>query len=153
MKTPFAEILIRNGSIRLTAAAAAIAAMCFLLLACSPNQRILESSNERTEPTPDERPTPPPSFEKDIEAMRTADFVFIYVFRRKDGLPLDADDKRFAANVIPPEMNRRTLSDEGKAIIVGSNFRMPDEVMKVLRQRFLFEDYSADTGKAGENIK
>jgi hypothetical protein len=117
------------------------------LAGCAPNQRIIESSAERTEPTPDLRPTATPGFEADIESMRTADFLFIYVFRRKDGQPLDAEDKRYASRVIPPEMNRRTISDSGKAIIVGSNFRMPDETLKVLKERFAFEDYSATAAK------
>jgi|GEM_PF-6321905 len=122
-------------------------------IACSPNQRIIESSAEHTEPTSDVRPTPTPSFEKDIEAMKTAQFLFIYVFRRKDGQPLDADDKRYAARVIPPEMNRRTISDEGKAIIVGSNYRMPDETLKVLKQRFEFGDFSPEADKSSERSK
>lgn len=74
--------------------------------------------------------------------MRTADFVFIYVLRRRDGGPLDPDDKRYASQVIPQEMNRREISDSGKAIIVGSNFRMPEQNRKVLSERFAFEDLS-----------
>lgn len=85
--------------------------------------------------------------------MKTAQFLFIYVFRRKDGQPLDADDKRYAARVIPPEMNRRTISDEGKAIIVGSNFRIPDETLKVLKQRFEFADFSPAADKSSESTK
>lgn len=74
--------------------------------------------------------------------MRTADFFCIYVLRRKDGSPLDSDDKKFASQTIPPQMNRRTLSDNGKTIIVGSNFRLPEDNIKVLSERFAFEDLS-----------
>ena len=42
-------------------------------------------------------------------AMRTADFNFIYVFRRKDGGVLDAADKKAASDNIPPEINRRKV--------------------------------------------
>lgn len=73
--------------------------------------------------------------------MRTANFVFIYVIRRKDGGPLDADDKRFASQETL-DMNRRAVSDEGKAIVVGSNFKLPDENLKTLTERFAFEDLS-----------
>ncbi|MER3429985.1 MAG: hypothetical protein C4324_02885 [Blastocatellia bacterium] len=117
------------------------------LSGCSPNRRIIESSAERKEPTPSPGPTATPDLKTDIESMRTADFLFIYVFRRKDGGPLDADDKRYAARVIPPEMNRRTISDSGRAIIVGSNFRMPAETLKVLKERFDFEDYSSPAAR------
>lgn len=121
------------------------AAAVLLVCSCAPNQRIVESNAELSGGQTNTNAAATPvvsSFEQDIESMRTADFQFIYVFRRTDRQPLDADDKRFASNAIPPEMNRRTVSDEGKAIIVGSNFRMPPENMKVLRERFAFEDFS-----------
>jgi hypothetical protein len=113
-------------------------------IGCSPNQRIINSSVERSResPTDQKTDTAASSFEQDIESMETADFIFIYVFRRKDGSPLDGDDKRFASQTIPPEMNRRTVSDNGKAIIIGSNFRMPDDDLTALSERFAFEDFS-----------
>ncbi|MEQ1763898.1 MAG: hypothetical protein ABL984_12245 [Pyrinomonadaceae bacterium] len=83
--------------------------------------------------------------------MRTADFVFVYVIKRKDGGPLDAEDKKFAGAVIPGEMNRRTVSDDGKAILIGSNFRMPDESRKLIEERFAFEDLSREQSPASTN--
>ena len=117
-------------------------------LACGPNQRILESSNENqpaSEPIAVNSNTAPAasSFEQDLNAMSTADFNFIYVFRRKDGGVLDADDKRFIGGNTLPEMNRRKLSDGGKALIMGSNFRPQDPSMLVrYKARFAFEDFS-----------
>jgi hypothetical protein len=115
-----------------------------LVASCTPNQRIVNSSTEQWSntnasggPTPVKNP-----FEQDLESMRTADFIFIYILRRKDGAPLDADDKRFASLVIPGEMNRRSVSDEGKAIIIGSNFKMPEDTYKVIAERFALEDLS-----------
>ncbi|HLA94493.1 MAG TPA: hypothetical protein VK612_02145 [Pyrinomonadaceae bacterium] len=118
--------------------------LTLFIIDCSPNQRIINSSAEQTrEESKEPRPAATVnSFEQDIESMRTADFIFIYVFRRKDGGPLDADDRRYASQVIPQEMNRRTISDSGKAIIVGSNFRMPEDNLKVLSERFASEDLS-----------
>lgn len=110
------------------------------LVACVPNQRIMNSSVE--EPKPEGVEPARSDFDQDVESMRTADFRFIYVFRRKDATPIDADDKSFASQNIPVEMNRRTLSDSERAIIVGSNFRMPDENQKILTERFAFEDLS-----------
>lgn len=113
-------------------------------LACKPNQRILNSA---ATPTPSNAPTvqgtPSTStIGQDVEAMRNADFNFIYVFRRRDGGPIDADDKRFAGAITPPEINRRKLSDGDKAIILGSNFRLPPDVMKKMTDRFAFQDLS-----------
>ena len=85
--------------------------------------------------------------------MRTADFVFIYVIKRKDGGPLDNEDKRFASAVIPGEMNRRTVADEGKAILIGSNFRMPDESLKLIEERFVVEDLSREAAPANVNSR
>lgn len=74
--------------------------------------------------------------------MRTANFNFIYVFRRKDGAAINAADKKTAVELIPPEMNRRKLADDGKAIIVGSNYRMASENLKLLEENFALQDFS-----------
>lgn len=135
---------INNSSVATFAFAAVLAAAAGG--ACTPNQRIVNSSTgqwSNTQPGNTEAAPKASSFEQDLESMRTADFVFIYVFRRKDGAPLDADDKRFASQMIPAEMNRRSVSDEGKAILIGSNFRMPEENLKLLTERFAFADHSA----------
>jgi len=132
-----------------------LVALAFVVCSCTPNQRIVESNGQwsnaeanRTVATPVRS-----SLEQDIEAMRTADFVFIYVIKRKDGVPLDADDKRFASAVIPGEMNRRTVSDEGKAILIGSNFRMPDDSRKLIEERFVVEDLSREAAPANVNSR
>jgi hypothetical protein len=111
---------------------------------CAPNQRIVNSSTGQWSNTKANASQTPVqnSFEQDLESMRTADFIFIYILRRKDGAPLEADDKRFASLVIPGEMNRRSVSDEGKAIIIGSNFKMPEDSFKVIAERFAVEDLS-----------
>ena len=125
-----------------------LAAAVFVLLAsgCGPNQRIIESSNAGNRTAASEAAEAPSpaatTFEQDLEAMRTADFEFVYVFRRKDGGVLDASDKSFIAQTSPAEMNRRRLSDNGKAVIIGSNFRMPPQALETLKEVFAFEDYS-----------
>ena len=91
------------------------------------------------------------TLEEDVEAMRVADFNFIYVFRRKDGAAMDADDKRFVGTITPPEINRRKLSDGGKAIILGSNFRLPPENLKQLTDRFAFQDFSKPASAINPN--
>ena len=121
--------------------------------ACSPNQRIVESNGQWSNAEAN-RPAATPvqsSLEKDIESMRTADFVFIYVIRRKDGRLLDNEDKKFASAVIPGEMNRRTVADEGRAILIGSNFRMPDDSRKLVEERFAVEDLSREPSSVNAN--
>jgi hypothetical protein len=111
--------------------------------ACGPNERIMQSSAERSEPTPSGTRTENIStFDSDIEAMKNADFYLIYVFRRKDGAVLDADDRSFASATVPPEINRRIVSDQGKAIILGSNFKLPEDSMKAMTERFAMTDLS-----------
>lgn len=109
-------------------------------IACTPNQRIVDSA-KTPEPMGTERPQPT-GFEVDLETMRTADYTYIYVFRRKDGATLDNEDKKFINSQKPVEVNRVRLSDEGRAVIFGSNFRLPPEVLKNLTDIYAFEDYS-----------
>jgi hypothetical protein len=111
---------------------------------CGPNQRIIESGRENP-PLDVPNANIPPSattFESDLEAMRTADFYFIHVFRRRDGQPLDPEDKAFMSANIPQEINRRRVSDNGRALITGSNFRIPENLFSALKERFAFEDHS-----------
>lgn len=114
--------------------------------ACGPNQRILNSAAETSTnasiETASNIQAAASSFEQDLNAMRTADFTYIYAFRRKDGAALNADDKKFLSGVTPLEINRRRLSDEDRAVILGSNYRLPPEMLKVLTARFAFENYS-----------
>lgn len=117
-----------------------------LLIGCGPNQRIIQSGNENPPANLFSRNVSPAvsNFEKDIESMRTAEYSYVYVYRRTDGGPLDAEDKAFLSANIPSEVNRRILSDEGKAVIIGSNFLIPEETKKTLGQRFAVEDRSAN---------
>ena len=126
-----------------------------VVISCGPNQRILESAQDNRQTsndassansTPTER-----TFEHDLNAMRNADFSFIYVFRRRDGAALTADDKAFVSDTTPWEMNRKTLSDGGKAVIIGSNFKMGEDLLKTFKSRFAFEDYSKPESEVGNS--
>lgn len=124
--------------------------------ACGPNQRILESANENqssSEPVAVNSNAAPTvsSFEQDLDAMRTADFKFIIVFRRKDGQILDSGDKDLLGRTAP-QANRRRLSDEGRAVIIGSNFPFPSGSFEALTERFKMENYSKpDSGSLYSN--
>ena len=108
---------------------------------CQPNNTILKDAPPP--PTPMETvETKKNSFEKDLRDMETANFGYIFVFRRKDGGVFDKDDKKFLRQNTPPETNRFILSDEEKAFIAGSGFAFFPEQMTALRNRFAVEDYS-----------
>lgn len=73
--------------------------------------------------------------------MRTADFEFILVLRRKDGGVMQADDKSFVKTVTT-NANRRSLTDGDKAIVIGANSKVPPELIAKLSQRFAVQDFS-----------
>jgi hypothetical protein len=125
-----------------------VATLLLLLLSmviagCGPDQRIIDSAKERDAAENGNSNVAPSvsSFEKDLQAMRNADFKFIVVFRRKDGTPLDAEDKA-AVVKFAGQANRRSLSDEGKAIIIGSNFAFAPGDLQGLNERFTMENHS-----------
>lgn len=116
-----------------------------MIAACSPNPRIVNSSAERDEEIARSTNVQPAvsTFEADLEAMRIANYPFIYVLRRKDGGVLDADDRKLLGQNIPSEVDRRKLTDGDRAVMVGSKHRIPDDRLKLLRDRFDFQDLSA----------
>lgn len=128
----------------------AIMISAFVFAACTPNQRIMQdAANRRVEPVATGTPAPQISdLDRDLKGMEDADFLFVYILRRKDGAPLDPDDKRFAGAVIPQEMNRRVVSDQGRAVVIGSNFRMPADAQSELSKRFDLEDRSRPASPA-----
>lgn len=116
-----------------------IAATLGICLACE-NPSTKESGSARTRETPEKKIS---EFERDLETMRTANFDYVFVFRRKDGGAIDGEDKTFLKANLPREINRIILSDDDKAVIGGSHFKFPPENLETLRQRFVIEDYSA----------
>ena len=59
------------------------------------------------------------------KTMRTANFDFIFVIRRKDGGKLDAEDKKFIRNNSPAVADRIYLSDDDKALIAALEISVP----------------------------
>lgn len=86
--------------------------------------------------------------------MRTADFDFVYVFRRKDGSALDGEDKKYLRANSPAATNRFILSDANRAAIAGSSFRFEPENLAKLGERFAIENFSkpeSETAKPDDN--
>ncbi len=81
-------------------------------------------------------------FDRELKAMRTAEFDYIFALRRKDGKPFDSKDKAFVRNNKHYAANRFIFVDDQKVLFVGSNFEFPEESLNALRERFEIEDYS-----------
>lgn len=118
---------------------------------CTPNRRIIESA-KTPEPLPVSSTPAVSVLDADLQAMQNADFTFILIFRRRDGGVMDAEDKAVINANTPPEVNRRTLSDGGKAVIIGSNFPFLPGTIETLTSRFIMEDHSRpDAGPLEED--
>jgi len=116
-----------------------IALTCLLASACGPDDRILKSGKET--PAPSNIEASKPTFEKELDEIKSAGFTFVYVLRRKDAQKLDSDD-RGVIRLQTADMNRRVTADEDKAVIIGSNYQIPPKNMLTLLDRFAVENYS-----------
>lgn len=115
-------------------------ALLFVFIALSFACGRISFSPENTNSTmPKENLT---SLEREIRDMQTADFKFIFVFKRKDDGAFDKEDRDYLREHRPPDANRWIVTDDKKAFIAGSNFIFPPENLEILRKRFIIEDYS-----------
>ncbi len=81
-------------------------------------------------------------FQREVRSLKTADFDYIFVFKRKDGDALTADDKQFIKEKAHYATNRFTLSEDGKAVFTGSNYKFEESSLEELKARFDFQDFS-----------
>ena len=119
-----------------------IAFIALFGFACEPSPSMMENSNQQSSPPEVKQTDNLTSLEREIRDMKTVDFQFIYVFKRKDGGVFDAEDKQYIRANRPAEINRFSAADDQKAFIAGSNFDFPAENMENLRKRFVIENYS-----------
>jgi hypothetical protein len=87
------------------------------------------------------KPTPATIFEKDLAYLRKGQYSYVWVFSRKDRKPLDKDDAAFLRSNAPQVVDWVT-TDEGKRVIAGTNFDLEQGNLKLLKKRFVIEDYS-----------
>ena len=109
--------------------------------ACGANESILKSGKETPSPSIPAPPAGVSTFTSDLEAMRTAGFTSIYILRRRDGQPMNSED-RAVIRQNTEGVNRRVASDSDRAILIGSNYQIPAENLKVMFERFAVEDQS-----------
>lgn len=123
-------------------------AIACLSYGCGGNEAILMSGKE-TPRAVNSAPAKPP-VEKELDAMRTAGFQFIYVLKRKDGGKLDAED-RGAIKLNTADANRRVATDDELAIVIGTNMQIPPDNMAALYQRFAVDNYSQAVENSNSN--
>ena len=126
----------------------ALMVFSLLSLACGANDNILRSGKE-TPTQVNTRPEKTP-IAKDIEAMQTAGFSFIYVLRRRDGGLIDAGD-RGVIRLNTAETNRRVVGDEERAVVIGSKFQLEAKNTKALYDHFAVENYSPPVANTNAN--
>ena len=132
---------------------------------CSANEEILKSNKQS--PTQANVESPQSTVDQEIESMRTADFRYIWIIRRKDGAVMDSADKAIIRqNTV--EMNRRVVAEEvpcswtkeelqdwekpdislphtcPKAVIIGSNAVPFKENFDALSSAFAIQDVSPE---------
>jgi hypothetical protein len=118
------------------------------MVACGANENILKSG-KATPQAVDSASSKSP-VEKELDAMRTAGFQFIFVLKRKDGGKIDAED-RGIIKLRSADANRRVATDDGLAILIGTNTQLTPENMKALYDRFAVDSYSQPNGNSNTN--
>jgi hypothetical protein len=101
------------------------------------------STDDETVDTSTYRPesTPATQFERDLKYVRDGHFVYVWIFSRKDGKPLTAEDSE-ALRTNAPKVVDWVTTDEKKKVIAGSNFPIEGPQLAALQKRFNIEDYS-----------
>lgn len=85
---------------------------------------------------------PKPDFEQKMDIVRRSTHVKIYVVRRRDGAPLQKDDKDYIRRNTPLEVATWVLTDDNTAAIAGANFDFEPKQFEALGKRFTVEDYT-----------
>jgi hypothetical protein len=79
--------------------------------------------------------------DEEVRNMETANFDYIFVLERKDGGAMSADDKTFIRNVTA-NANRRSLTSDDQAVVIGSNSPPTADFIGKLSSRFEVKNLS-----------
>ena len=117
--------------------------LALLLTACGGST----TTNTVTEPSASASPqatvqsTPQSEFERDLAFIKKGGFTYIWLISRKDGKPLEPTDSIYLrANA--PQVVDWVRTDGGKKVFAGTNFNLEEGNLVLLRNRYVFEDYS-----------
>jgi hypothetical protein len=100
-----------------------------------------ETSSGTPTTQPSKEPTSGTTLEQGLKDVRNSQYTYVWVFSRKDGKPFDKDDGDFL-HKNAPHVADWVGADGGKRYIAGTNFDLEPEAWKLLRKRFVVEDYS-----------
>jgi uncharacterized SAM-dependent methyltransferase len=82
-------------------------------------------------------------FERDMLTVKNGGFAHMYVFARKDGQPMQSDDKAFLKAHPPDDVNSMWLLTDGeRRVILGTNADLTPDNKIALATRFKAEDYT-----------
>ena len=87
------------------------------------------------------KPTPRTTFEQDLQFIRNNHYTYVWIFSRKDGKPFEKEDGDYLHQNAPNVLDW-VATDGGKRYIGGCNFDLEPETWKLLRKRFVVENYS-----------
>lgn len=130
----------KNRLLKKTVRSVLLYVICFFVLvsvSCASKKEV-----KNKQPAPSETVAAATEIEAEINAYRVADFKYIYTIKRKDGKPMDAEDKRFVKENSHFYTNRFTLVKDETVIFTGSNFKFDEKALEALKSRFEVEDYS-----------
>lgn len=86
--------------------------------------------------------SPLTDFEEALRFVRNGQYTYIYVFSRKDGKPLQAEDSDYLKINAPQLVDKAATKDRTK-VVGGTNFNLEEGNLELLKKRFVVEDYSA----------
>lgn len=134
---------MRRKLFRLGAATLALLLIAGLLGGCRKS-----GSNSSGSGSPQQKAAPSPvtDLERQLQYVRDGQFNHIYVFSRKDGGVFDKDDVAYltANSPVGEKTNMRVKTEDGRRVVVGTNFEYTQENFDTLAKRFNIEDH---TGK------
>ncbi len=82
-------------------------------------------------------------FERSMVTVRNGGFAHIYVFARKDGQTLQADDKSYMKAHPPDDVNSMWLLTDGeRRVILGTYKDLTEADKDALTKRLAVEDYT-----------
>ena len=117
-------------------------------MGCGPENRSAANDDPTPAPTTEAKKK---TFDDDLAAVRYNEYTYIFVLRRRDGRVIDGEDSKFIRANSPPETNQRLISDEGKAVIMGTNFRFYPGQWDAMNKRFDLRDLSTVKYEKNEN--
>ncbi|HEX8145102.1 MAG TPA: hypothetical protein VF553_21230 [Pyrinomonadaceae bacterium] len=132
---------LRYQTLRLSATLCALLLATGLLCGC---RRANTGSPAGSPSQAQAAPSPRTDFEEKLQYVRDGQFNHIYVFTRKDGGAFDRDDVEYltANSPVGEKTNMRVKTDDGRRVVIGTNFEYTQENFDTLGKRFNIEDYT-----------